>query len=174
VNKFSIIVACDNKNGIGKDNTIPWYSPADMEFFKQTTRGGIVIMGRKTFSSIGKPLPGRSNIVITGAVYPSSDNPYYVGSLDQALHLAKLKNNVKSSPGEHLVWVIGGQQVYNEAVKHPDCVAIYLSRISGDYDCDKHFTNPFELSLLGYQDPMLWVWQEDLTVYRYKRKANVL
>lgn len=113
--KLSAIVATDLNGTIGKANEIPWYLPADLKFFKRTTINCPVIMGRKTFESIGRPLPKRTNIVLTR-------DPFYVGtgivvvhSLEEALHL-----DVCLEAEE--VFIIGGGEIYRQAMPLVDTV----------------------------------------------------
>lgn len=109
------IVAISRNYAIGKDNQLPWHLPADLQHFKNLTQGGIVIMGRKTFDSIGKPLPNRISIVITQNVdYQSDfDNVYIVHSLDSAIELGK---GLAGEKGLDTLWVIGGEQIFRQAL----------------------------------------------------------
>ncbi|MCL4165902.1 UNVERIFIED_CONTAM: hypothetical protein GTU68_031346, partial [Idotea baltica] len=83
--KLSAIVATDRKGTIGKDGDIPWYLPADLQFFKRTTLGHPVIMGRKTFASIGRPLPKRTNVVLTRDAFFTATGIVVTHSLEEAL-----------------------------------------------------------------------------------------
>ena len=142
---FSIIVALDEARGIGKAGILPWHLPADLRHFKEITtasRGGClnaVIMGRKTWESIpGKfrPLPGRLNIVITSqTAYTFPQGVLRASSLENALEMLCVKEDV--AVGD--VFVIGGAQVFAEAIRHPLCERIYLTRIYGRFDCDVFF-----------------------------------
>lgn len=131
--KFSLIVAYDSKNGIGKDNNIPWHIPEDLKYFQSITMGNgnnAVIMGRITWESIPhkfRPLKKRHNIVI------SKSNPNYYPNLDSAL------NAVERIPDLETIFIIGGEMLYNEAINHPNCDKIYVTKIDGDYNCDKFF-----------------------------------
>ena len=140
--KFSIVVAMDDCNGIGRDGTIPWKCPEDMAFFKRlttyTTPGtwNAVIMGRKTWESLPekyRPLPNRLNIVLSRGNSIDYDNCVVAESLEEALLLAP----EEAALGE--IFVIGGAQVYEEAILHPDCESVYISRIPGDWNCDTFF-----------------------------------
>jgi dihydrofolate reductase/thymidylate synthase len=146
--EFDIVVAIDSQNGIGKDNTIPWkFTPEgklDMEFFTKLTKkpSTAVIMGRITAESIPKrfwPLPLRTNIVLSRSCNGSLtiegpiDNPVInCGSLNAALEYCKQAHFDN-------VYVIGGSMLYHEAIMHPLCHNIYVSMISGNYDCDTFF-----------------------------------
>lgn len=128
--KISLIVATDKKGVIGKNNALPWRMPADMAFFKENTMGHPVIMGRKTFESIGRPLPGRQNIVVSHNPDFQPDGVQVAGSIDKAIALG-----VVSHISE--IFVIGGQAVYEAAL--PKANKIYLTLIDADVDGDKQF-----------------------------------
>ena len=138
---FHIIVAHDNQRGIGVNNTLPWHCPADMAYFKATTcnapqgNQNVVIMGRHTWESIPekyRPLPGRHNIVLSRSV-SQIENAHVAASLDQALTLA-----TELSPTGQ-VFVIGGSQVYQQAIAHPQCDTLYVTRIYNTFTCDDFF-----------------------------------
>jgi dihydrofolate reductase len=102
-----MIVATLHDNLIGINGDMPWNCPADMRHFKETTRGHTVVMGRKTYDSIGKPLPNRKNIVITRSGhsrYDKHNNLFIVGSPEEALELCD---------NQEEVFIIGGEQIYN-------------------------------------------------------------
>ncbi len=129
--QLSLIVAVERHLGIGIRNTLPWRLPEDLTFFKRTTTGHPIIMGRKTFDSIGRPLPNRRNIVVTrnpGWVHEGVET---AGSLQEAAQLA--------SAGEALVeaFVIGGAQMYTEAM--PLASKLIVTEIDADFDCDAFF-----------------------------------
>ncbi len=115
--RIIIIVAMTPDRVIGKDGRLPWHVPGDLKFFKRTTTGHAVIMGRKTFESIGKPLPGRRNIVLTrgGGLEDTPEKPSInvVRSLKQALALCRERDEQKA-------FVIGGGQVYTLALPVAD------------------------------------------------------
>lgn len=126
---ISIIAAIDEKRGIGKNNQLPWHIPEDLKRFKEITSGHTIIMGRKTFESIGKPLPNRKNIVITSQLQNldgAINDLIFVSSLEQALEIAK---------GD--VFIIGGGQVYGQAIEKAD--KLYLTLVEGDFNCDTFF-----------------------------------
>ncbi|MES2256946.1 MAG: dihydrofolate reductase [Pseudomonadota bacterium] len=125
---LTIIVAADRKRGIGIDNTLPWKLPEDMAHFKRLTTGHPIIMGRKTFDSIGRPLPNRRNIVITRNLDWRHDGVEAVHSLDAARQLVA---------GEAEAFIIGGAQVYAEALAVADQVV--LTEIGDTFDCDAFF-----------------------------------
>jgi thymidylate synthase len=141
---FNIILASDNNNGIGKNNTIPWNSPKDMELFKSLTSSicginKIVIMGINTMKTLKYGyLKNRINIVITSKIICENNNNIYVSNFSEALKCAYSK--VGKDPSR--VWVIGGAMVYKTAINHPDLNLIYYSKIDGNYDCDIKFELP--------------------------------
>lgn len=133
---FEIIVACTETGGIGKDGKIPWHIPDDLKHFSETTSNGIVIMGRKTWDSLPiKPLPNRVNIVISRN--PQTDAHYTCKNLDEALQLAKTVKGMKK------VFVIGGENLYREALRHHDCACVHVTKIFNTVYCDTYF--PIEL-----------------------------
>lgn len=124
----SVIAAVANNNVIGKDNKLIWHIPEDLKYFKDLTTGHAIIMGRKTYESIGRPLPNRQNIVIsrTPSEY-SSDGVTYVSSLQEAIDSAK---------GNEL-FIIGGESIYRAAMSLAD--KLYITRIYADYEGDTFF-----------------------------------
>jgi len=126
--KISIIAAVDSEHGIGRSNTIPWHIPEDLQHFKQLTEDHTVIMGRRTYESIGHPLPRRRNIVV------SRDDAYYDSRVDQAKSLWAA---VESCKGQQTVWVIGGWQMYLESMSHAS--RIVITRVLGKFGCDRFF-----------------------------------
>jgi dihydrofolate reductase len=123
----SIIVAQSQNNVIGIDNSLPWHLPADLKRFKEITMGHHMIMGRKTYESIGKPLPGRTSIVITRNKKLSYPGCIMAKSLEDAYAIAK-KNN------ETEVFVIGGAELIKQAID--SCDTIYLTTIHQDFEGD--------------------------------------
>src|SRR5690606_13326231 len=101
--QISIIVAIDENKAIGKNNQLLWHLPNDLKFFKQTTSGHPIIMGRKTFDSIRKPLPNRKNIVITRDENLKIEGAEVVNSLSEA---------IRSLQEENEVFIIGGAEIY--------------------------------------------------------------
>jgi len=125
---ISIIVAAAQNNAIGYKNQLLWHMPADLKFFKQTTIGHTVIMGRKTFESVGKPLPNRRNIIITTQKNYEVQGAEVVHSLEQALALC-------SSKEEH--FIVGGAEIYREALEKTD--RIYFTLIYSEFEADAFF-----------------------------------
>jgi dihydrofolate reductase len=124
---ISSIVATAHNNVIGKDNLIPWYLPADLKYFKKITTGHHVIMGRNCFVSIGKPLPNRTNIIITRDPFFISSNCLIARSVKEALEMA-LEN------GESEAFIIGGGQIYEQTVHYWD--KLYLTEVDLQVDGD--------------------------------------
>ena len=106
---ISAIVAVGKNNVIGYKNTIPWYLPADFAYFKRTTLGHHIIMGRKCFESIGRPLPKRTNIIVTRDPFYLSSGCIVVHSLREALALA-------AQNGENEAFIIGGGEIYTQTM----------------------------------------------------------
>lgn len=136
---ISIICAMDEKRGIGKDNKLPWHIQEDLKRFKDITQNHTIIMGRKTFESIGRVLPNRTNIIITRDQdfdphkFYSSENcdVLMANSLEEAIEKAQKKEGSKE------VFIIGGGQVYAEALEKAD--KLYLTLVDGDFNCDTFF-----------------------------------
>lgn len=124
----SIIVATSRNNVIGKDNNLIWHLSSDLKRFKKLTTGHHIIMGRKTFESIGKALPDRTSIVITHQADFAAEGCMVVHSLDEAL---------KSVNNEEEVFIIGGGTIYEEVLPKAD--KIYLTLVHKDFDGDTFF-----------------------------------
>lgn len=141
--KISMIAAMANQRVIGLGNKMPWHLPADLKFFKQNTTGKPVIMGRKTFQSIGAPLPNRTNIIITNDKTYYADNITVVHGIQEALAVAQ---------GAEEVMIIGGQTIYEQFL--PMTHELYLTKIDLDINGDAFFPN--------YQEVAKWQvnWSE--------------
>lgn len=131
--KLGVIAAMACNGAIGKNNALLWHLPEDLKFFKRTTLGHPVIMGRKTFESIGRPLPGRRNIVITRNATWHHNGVDVAGSLDAALAL--LANSPE--PLAHEPFVIGGGEIYAQALPHAD--VIVLTEVDAEFEGDTFF-----------------------------------
>ncbi|HUM46736.1 MAG TPA: dihydrofolate reductase [Chitinophagales bacterium] len=127
---ISLIVAAAENNVIGKDGQLPWHLPADMKYFKQTTAGHTVIMGRGTFESLGKPLPGRTNIVITRQQQYKAQGCTIVSNIADAISYAKENGTAET-------FIIGGGEVFRQSMSLAD--RIYLTRIFHSFDGDTFF-----------------------------------
>lgn len=125
---LSLIVAVGENNEIGKDGKMPWHLPADLKHFKALTLGRPVIMGRRTFAAIGKPLPGRRNIVVSRNPKFNAPGCETARSLTDALVLAA---------GAKEIMLIGGGELYREAL--PRAQRIHLTRVHARFDADTFF-----------------------------------
>ncbi|MCH8499738.1 MAG: dihydrofolate reductase [Marinobacter sp.] len=131
----AIIVAMARNRVIGKNNALPWYLPGDLKYFKQVTMGKPVIMGRKTFESIGRPLPGRLNVVITrNPDWQAPAGVLVVTSLADALVKAEAQAVIE---GGDEIMIIGGGQIYTEAL--PLVERLYLTQVHADVAGDAYF-----------------------------------
>src|SRR3989344_1427321 len=125
---ISLIAAMGKSRVIGKDNALPWNLPPDLKRFRQITLGKPVVMGRKTFESLGKPLPDRKNIVITRDKDYKAYGCVVVHSVDEAL---------KAASGNEELMVIGGEQIFREAIPIAD--RMYLTFIDENFEGDAYF-----------------------------------
>jgi len=126
-NKLTLVVATDSHGGIGNHNALPWKLPEDLAHFKRTTSGHTIIMGRKTFDSIGRPLPNRRNIVVTRNPAWAHEGVEAAPSLAAAVALA----------GDGPAFVIGGAQIYGEAL--PIAQRLVVTEIAAQFECDAFF-----------------------------------
>ncbi len=126
--RVSLICAVDDNNGIGIDNQLLCHLPQDLKYFKKQTLGKPIIMGRKTFESIGRPLPKRKNIVLTRQDLSKVDGVYSASHLDEALALA---GDVEE------VMVIGGANIYQQTL--PLATRLYITEISYQFKADVFF-----------------------------------
>ena len=127
---LSLLVAADEHNVIGKNNQLPWHLPGDLKYFRNQTWGMPILMGRKTFDSIGKPLPGRKSIVITRNADWSHAGVSVVHSISGAIEKAK-------QWGVKEIFVIGGAEIFRDAFSQAD--RIYLTRIHHQFEGDVFF-----------------------------------
>lgn len=141
--KISMIAAMTRNRVIGKDNDIPWHLPDDFKYFKDTTQGHFVIMGRKNFESLPdkfRPLPHRPNVIITRQADYDGEGSYVVDSLAKALDLARAN-------GEDEAFIIGGGQIYQMALPVADL--IYLTEIDAELEGEVFFP---EFDLTGWKE----------------------
>lgn len=125
---ISLIVAHDKNRVIGYDNAMPWHLPGDLKYFKEMTLGKPVLMGRKTFESIGRPLPGRRNIVITRNDDYEAEGVETAPSLEAALALVR---------GTEEIMIIGGEQIFTQAL--PLAEKLYITLIDHEFTGDTYF-----------------------------------
>ncbi|BFM49476.1 type 3 dihydrofolate reductase [Marinomonas sp. THO17] len=131
---LSLIVAMSTNRTIGINNALPWHLPNDLKYFKQATMGKPIVMGRKTFESIGKPLPGRRNIVITRDDKYQAEGIDVVSSLEQAIALGE---DICLVNGQEEVMVIGGAQIYELALPKAD--RLYITHVDAEVAGDAFF-----------------------------------
>jgi dihydrofolate reductase len=127
---ISLIVAMDEKRGIGKAGKLPWRLSADLKRFRELTMGHHMIVGRKTFESIGKPLPGRQMIVVTRNAGFKADGCLVAGSVQAAFVLAQERSETE-------VFVIGGAEIYSQTIDAAD--RLYLTQVHAEVDADTFF-----------------------------------
>ncbi len=126
----SLMVAMDEEQGIGKDNQLPWHLPGDLKNFKKITMGHHLILGRKTFESIGRALPGRTMLVLTSAPQEPQENLRFFSSISEATQFAR-------EAGEEEVFIIGGANIYHQTLELAD--RIYLTQVQTIVDADAFF-----------------------------------
>lgn len=129
---ISCIVAVAKNNVIGKDNDIPWYLPADLKYFKKVTTGHHIIMGRKCYQSIGRPLPNRTNVIITRDPFFISTNCLVAHSIEEAL-------NIAHDNGEKECFIIGGGTIYQQTQDLWD--KLYLTTVDIEPEGDIYFAD---------------------------------
>ena len=134
---ISIIVAASQNGVIGRDNQLLWRLPDDLKRFKQLTLGHPMIMGRKTFESIGKPLPGRTSIIVTRSAEYQAEGTLVVHSLEEALAVAGGLDSEEA-------FIIGGGEIYRQALKNNCVDQVYLTRVHADSEGDTFFEFPDE------------------------------
>lgn len=127
---LSLIVAASENNAIGKNGQLLWSLPNDMRFFKNTTWGTTVVMGRKTYESVDKPLPGRYNIVITTQPGWSANGVIVASGLQDAVEKAKATNCNE-------IFIIGGGEIYKQSMDIAD--RIYMTRVHAQLEGDTYF-----------------------------------
>lgn len=149
------IVGMASNRVIGKDGTLPWRLPEDLKFFKKTTLGHPILMGRKTFDSIGKPLPGRRNIVLSRTMEPREGV--------EVIHKLSALENLCEADEE--VFLIGGAQLFEELL--PDCAGMYLTWIEHPYEGDTFFPSFEHL----FEAPEVVGSSEGMEFRYYKRKS---
>jgi dihydrofolate reductase len=127
---ISMLLAADEQNGIGINNGLLCHLPADLKYFKQVTTGHCIAMGRKTFDSIGKPLPNRTNIVITRNKHLAIEGCVMAGSIEEAIAFARKQNETE-------LVIIGGGVIFKETLPITD--KIYFTRIHHTFEADTFF-----------------------------------
>ena len=134
--KLAMIVAMTKNNVIGLNNDMPWHLPADLQWFKKTTLGSPIIMGRKTYESIGRSLPGRLNIILSRDISLAIEGCTVVNTIDEAMKIAEAANeNADSAKDE--VFITGGAHLYNTFLDQID--TLYLTLIDAELEGDTFF-----------------------------------
>lgn len=131
---LSLIVAMASNRVIGRDNQLPWRLPKDLAYFKKMTMGLPLVMGRKTFESIGRPLPGRTSIVVTRQANWQHPGVLSASSVPDALAVAR---QVAQETGAEQVMLMGGATVYEQALEY--CDRLYITEVHADYSGDAYF-----------------------------------
>ena len=132
--KIVLIAALAENRVVGIDNRLPWHLPEDLKYFKRITTGKAIIMGRKTYESIGRPLPNRTNIVISRNSDFRAEGVKVVASLDAAINLA---TDVNASNGVQEVMIIGGASIYEAAL--PEAERLYITHVHAEVEGDAYF-----------------------------------
>lgn len=132
--RLALIWAMSRNRVIGRNNALPWYLPEDLKYFKRVTMGKPVIMGRKTWESIGRPLPGRTNIIVTRNTDFEAEGAKVVHSLDEAIGMAE---NIALINGNEEAVVMGGAEIYRQALPRAD--RLYLTQVHADVEGDAFF-----------------------------------
>ena len=125
----TVIAAIGQHNELGKDNDLIWHLPADLKRFKQTTTGHCIVMGRKTFESIGKPLPNRTSIIITRDTTYSQEGCLVAHSIEEAIALA----------GDTKVFIIGGAEIYKQALAKQLADVLDITLVHQEFEADVYF-----------------------------------
>ncbi len=136
--RLSIIAALSRNRVIGRDNTLPWHLPEDLRHFKALTMGHHIVMGRKTYESLGRLLPGRTTVIVTRNPEYRIEGAIVVTSLQQALEVCR---------GEAEIFIIGGAELYGQALPLTD--HLYLTEIDAEFEGDVHFP---QLSQLHWRE----------------------
>jgi dihydrofolate reductase len=127
---ISLIVAVDEKGGIGKDNKLPWHLRSDLKRFKSLTMGHHLVMGRKTYETIGKPLPGRTMVVVTNNTAYHPNGCIIVNTIEEAIRVVERNHETE-------VFIIGGGEVFKQSIDFAN--KIYLTNVHADVDADIFF-----------------------------------
>ena len=155
---ISLIVALDKNRVIGLNNGTPWHLPGELQYFKEMTMGKPIIMGRKTFESIGRPLPGRRNIVITR-------NPQYDA---EGIELAlSLEEAIKIAGDVEEIMIIGGQQIFTESLPLAD--RLYITEIDHEFEGDTYFPSYEGWRKVSCQDRIQTPYDYTFQYYIYKK-----
>src|SRR4030042_5157517 len=160
--RISIIAAISENRALGKDNKLLWHIPEDLQRFKELTTGHPVIMGRKTFESLGRSLPNRTNIVVTRDKMFEIPGVTIARSLQEAIETAKREENKENRVNKvnREIFIIGGGQIYEQAIKFAD--KLYLTLVEGEYEADTFFPDYSEFKKVVSEEP------HESSGYKYK------
>lgn len=164
-----MIAAVSKNNVIGKDNRIPWNVPEDMEFFKKTTTGSVLIMGRKTFDSIGRVLPERNFIVLSKKTGIFPKGVFHSDSLEEAL---KFGEQICRDNGKKEIFIAGGEAVFSQALAGDYVERIYLTRFNFEIPGGDRFFPEFHKE--NFREEILYRSKGDIPFYvnLYSRLVN--
>lgn len=170
--QVGIYVAVAENGVIGRDNGLPWRLSSDLKRFKAGTMGKPIVMGRKTFESIGKPLPGRLNIVVTRDRAFRAEGAEVAGSLEEALTLARIRGRCMAGADE--ICVVGGGEIYRQAMPLAD--RLHVTHVLAAPEGDAHFPeiDPATWRLVSSQDVPAGDRDSHATRYAvYERRQSV-
>ena len=136
---ISIIAAMDEKRGIGKNNDLLFRIPEDFERMRRLTKGHPLVMGRKTFESIGRVLPERTSIVVTHDPAKVSSVSFFTPEVQIVSSLGEGIEKAKQSPGGDEIFVFGGGEIFREAIEGGVVDRLYLTKVEGDWGADTYF-----------------------------------
>lgn len=156
--RFGVILALDSKNGFSKNGKIPWKSPEDMQYFKMITEGHTVVMGRKTYQSIGRPLPNRDNVVLSSDLTFNPEGVKIVRSIEEIYEIESLKT----------IWIIGGIELIK---KFMFAERISITTVNEDYECDQFFDYDFS-TMLSEREKIKIKLNSNTEVSFYQRKSS--
>ena len=166
---FKIIVAVDKNFGIGLNNNLPWNYKSDMKFFREITKGcgnNAVVMGKNTYLSIGRPLPGRKNIILSTSLKDVSKNIDIFQNINDLCEFCKDKNYDS-------IWIIGGESIYRQFLELKLVNVIYLTEINEIYECDTFFPELFDDFILSKNESEKYENNTKLTFKKlYKKIEN--
>jgi dihydrofolate reductase len=129
---ITLIAAIAQNNALGKNNDLIWHLPADLKYFRQLTTGHHIIMGRKTYESIGKPLPNRTTIIVTRNKEYFQEGCLTASSLEEAIEICK---------NEKTVCIVGGEQIYRQALENDLVDFLKITLVHYEFDADAFFPN---------------------------------
>jgi len=148
---ISIVCIIGKNNAIGRNNQLLWDLPTDMKHFREVTKGGVVIMGRKTFESIGRPLPKRTNIIITRDQNYHAEGCIVATSLEEAISISKkFPPSPYEGEGRGEVFIIGGGEIYRQALPLTD--RLYLTIVEDEPEADTFFPDFKEFTKVLHEE----------------------